>query len=123
VIPDVFTIGQAKYILRPETIESLFILYRITGKIQYREWGWTIFQAINKWCRTPSSFSGLIDTDFDLNRSANKEDNWDNGQQSFFYAETLKYLYLLFEPHQIIPLDRYVFTTEAHPIKIFGLNN
>ena len=38
--------------------------------------------------------------------------------QSFFLAETLKYLYLLFSPTTVIPLDEWVFNTEAHPLKI-----
>lgn len=42
----------------------------------------------------------------------------DNMMQSFFLAETLKYLYLLFSPPTVIPLDEWVFNTEAHPLKI-----
>jgi hypothetical protein len=34
---------------------------------------------------------------------------------SFFLAETLKYLYLLFSTPDTISLDTYVFNTEAHP--------
>ncbi|HNS74422.1 MAG TPA: glycoside hydrolase family 47 protein, partial [bacterium] len=39
-----------------------------------------------------------------------------DSQESFFLAETLKYLYLLFAPVEI-DLDKTVFTTEAHPLK------
>ena len=36
---------------------------------------------------------------------------------SFFLAETLKYLYLIFtDPSTSLPLDQYVITTEAHPV-------
>lgn len=35
---------------------------------------------------------------------------------SFFYAETLKYLYLLASDENTVPLDRWVFNTEAHPL-------
>lgn len=38
--------------------------------------------------------------------------------QTFFLAETLKYLYLLFSPSTVIPLDEWVFNTEAHPVRI-----
>jgi len=38
--------------------------------------------------------------------------------QSFFLAETLKYLYLLFSPTSVISLDEWVFNTEAHPLRI-----
>lgn len=42
----------------------------------------------------------------------------DDTQQSFFLAETLKYLYLLFSPADVLPLDEWVFNTEAHPLRI-----
>ena len=40
----------------------------------------------------------------------------DDTQQSFFLAETLKYLYLIFEDDDVVPLSDYVFNTEAHPL-------
>ena len=39
-------------------------------------------------------------------------------QHSFFLSETLKYLYLLFSNPNVVPLDTFVFNTEAHPIRI-----
>lgn len=36
---------------------------------------------------------------------------------SYFLAETLKYLYLIFAPEDAIDLDRVVVTTEAHPLR------
>ena len=30
---------------RPETIESLFYMWRITGDVIYREWGWEMFRS------------------------------------------------------------------------------
>lgn len=47
----------------------------------------------------------------------------DNMMQSFFLAETLKYLYLLYSPPSVIPLGEWVFNTEAHPIKIVSRND
>lgn len=47
----------------------------------------------------------------------------DNMMQSFFLAETLKYLYLLFSPPSVIPLNEWVFNTEAHPLKIVPRND
>lgn len=46
----------------------------------------------------------------------------DNMMQSFFLAETLKYIYLLFSPPSVIPLDEWVFNTEAHPLRIVTRN-
>jgi mannosyl-oligosaccharide alpha-1,2-mannosidase len=37
---------------------------------------------------------------------------------SFFLAETLKYLYLLFADDTLLPLDQWVFNTEAHPVPV-----
>jgi mannosyl-oligosaccharide alpha-1,2-mannosidase len=39
---------------------------------------------------------------------------------SYFLAETLKYLYLLFDDKDTIPLDKWVFNTEAHPLPVFS---
>ncbi|KAN0047691.1 hypothetical protein ACTA71_002076 [Dictyostelium dimigraforme] len=102
------------YILRPETVESLFILYRLTGDQQYQEWSWQIFEAIQDVCKKENGYAGLKNVD---DRNA-----LDNNQQSFFMAETLKYLYLSFQPSSVIPLDKFVFNTEAHPIQIPNSN-
>jgi Glycosyl hydrolase family 47 len=45
-------------ILRPEAVESFFYMWRITGEQRYREWGWMVFQAFEKYCRTPSGYAG-----------------------------------------------------------------
>ncbi|KAJ2778056.1 hypothetical protein H4R18_004826 [Coemansia javaensis] len=102
-----------KYILRPETIESLFVLHRITGNPVYREWGWDIFQAIEKYTRVEHGYAAYADIE---NTSA--KDSWEDSMESFFLAETLKYLYLLFAPHDLLPLDKFVLNTEAHPLRI-----
>ncbi|KAL2493059.1 Mannosyl-oligosaccharide 1 [Abeliophyllum distichum] len=103
------TVGTSWNILRPETVESLFYLWRITGNKTYQEWGWNIFQAFEKNSRIETGYVGLKDVNTGVK---------DNMMQSFFLAETLKYLYLLFSPSSVISLDEWVFNTEAHPIKI-----
>lgn len=42
----------------------------------------------------------------------------DDTQQSFFLAETLKYLYLMYGSNDEISLDKWVFNTEAHPLRV-----
>jgi mannosyl-oligosaccharide alpha-1,2-mannosidase len=37
---------------------------------------------------------------------------------SYFFAETMKYLYLLFSDPNTISLNEYVLNTEAHPFKL-----
>jgi mannosyl-oligosaccharide alpha-1,2-mannosidase len=105
--------GAKHNLLRPETAESLFVLYRVTGDNVYRKWGWAIFQAFKKWARVPSGgYSSLADV------TVTPPQLRDN-QESFWLAETLKYLYLLFSDSATIPLDEYVFNTEAHPLRVF----
>ncbi|KHG28567.1 Mannosyl-oligosaccharide 1,2-alpha-mannosidase MNS1 -like protein [Gossypium arboreum] len=108
------TVGTSWNILRPETVESLFYLWRLTGNKTYQEWGWNIFQAFEKNSRIESGYVGLKDVNTGIK---------DNKMQSFFLAETLKYLYLLFSPPTVIPLDEWVFNTEAHPLRIVNRND
>merc|ERR1712007_299749 len=46
--------ADAFSLLRPETVESLFVLFRVTGDERYRRWGWDIFNAMNKYARLES---------------------------------------------------------------------
>ena len=39
------------YLMRPEAVEAFFVLWRLTGNTKYREYGWGVFQAIEKWCK------------------------------------------------------------------------
>jgi len=107
---------DARYILRPETIESLFIAYRLTGDDRYREYGWKIFQSIEKYSRVESGgYASILNVD---DVDSEKIDT----METFLLSETLKYLYLLFSDSSVLPLNEYVFNTEAHPLPIFELN-
>lgn len=55
------SVGTSWNILRPETVESLFYLWRLTGNKTYKEWGWNIFQAFEKNSRVESGYVGLKD--------------------------------------------------------------
>jgi hypothetical protein len=107
-----------KYLLRPELVESLFYLFRATGDERYREWGYLIFKAIERHCRTPAAFSGVNDVEKNPHTTEQIAANWNDSMQSFFFAETLKYLYLLFAPVERFDLAKRVFTTEAHTLGI-----
>ena len=37
--------NEKYYILRPEVIESYFVLWRVTKDPKYREWGWEAAQV------------------------------------------------------------------------------
>ncbi|KAL3917157.1 MAG: hypothetical protein SGILL_004847 [Bacillariaceae sp.] len=105
--------GAPHYLLRPETVESFFILYQLTGDPVYREWGWEVFQAIERYCRTDAGYGSLKN----VHRTNGVPDD---KMESFFLAETLKYLYLLFDPETAVDvLHKHVFNTEAHPMRVF----
>lgn len=49
---------------RPETIESLFIAFRLTGDKRYRNDGWRIFQSIQKHCRVGTGgYASILNVD------------------------------------------------------------
>lgn len=106
--------NDAHYLLRPETIESLWYLYYVTGNKTYQDWGWNIFQGIEKYTRVAHGYTtvGNVKNALDLRPR--------DMMESFFLGETLKYLYLLFADKQEIDLKRWVFNTEAHPLPIYN---
>ncbi|KAH0518396.1 Mannosyl-oligosaccharide 1,2-alpha-mannosidase IB [Microtus ochrogaster] len=108
--------AEKYYILRPEVIETYWYLWRFTHDPRYRQWGWEAALAIEKYCRVSGGFSGVKDV-YSLTPTH------DDVQQSFFLAETLKYLYLLFSGDDLLPLDHWVFNTEAHPLPVLRLAN
>jgi mannosyl-oligosaccharide alpha-1,2-mannosidase len=103
--------NEKYYILRPEVVEAYFYLWRMTKDNKYREWAWDAAMAIEKHFRTEAGYSGIKNV-------YDKQSQKDDVQQSFFFAETLKYLYLIFSDDDTIPFDKYVFNTEAHPFLI-----
>ncbi|KAJ8395881.1 hypothetical protein AAFF_G00027640 [Aldrovandia affinis] len=102
-------------LLRPETVESLFYLYRFTQDKKYQDWGWEIFQSFNKHTRVPSGGYTSISNVRDPTNPGPRDK-----MESFFLGETLKYFYLLFSGDpELISLDTYIFNTEAHPFPIW----
>ncbi|KAL4066002.1 glycoside hydrolase family 47 protein [Scleroderma yunnanense] len=107
-----YGIRNIAFYLRPEAIESFYILWRVTGDEKWRHRGWHVFQAIEREAKTPSGYACV---DRVHTRRAIQLDS----MPSYFFAETLKYLYLLFLDEDILPLDKWVFNTEAHPLPVF----
>lgn len=111
--PGISKIGSRAYVLRPEAIESVFYMYRITGKSYYREKGWNMFRAIVAATETTYGNSAVGDV---TSRAPNLADS----AESFWLGETLKYFYLLFDTEEgegSVSLDEWVFSTEAHPFR------
>ena len=109
--------GNTHYWLRPETVESYFYLWRITKDPRYREWAWDVVQAIERECRCGVAYCGLKDVDKSAS-GGQKPGAFNPTMESFFLAETLKYLWLIFSDDDVLPLDRFVFNTEAHPLPV-----
>ncbi|KAI2642740.1 glycoside hydrolase family 47 protein [Xylaria nigripes] len=105
------TAKDPRYLLRPEAIESVFIMYRITGEKVWQDLGWDMFTAIVNGSRTGLGTHASVRDVTHQAPTLPLEDY----MESFWFAETLKYFYLLFSPPDIINLDDYVFNTEAHP--------
>lgn len=122
--------GRAGYPLRPELIESAMYLYRATKDPYFLEVGRDMLHSIESSARTPCGYATIKDV-----KTHEKEDR----MESFFLAETTKYLYLLFDEQNFIHQSNgsiehqarsflspscstgsagYVFNTEAHPIDI-----
>ncbi|KAI5919369.1 glycosyl hydrolase family 47-domain-containing protein [Camillea tinctor] len=99
-----------RYILRPEAIESVWYMYRITGDKYWQDKGWKMFSAIISQTRTEIGNSAIDNV---LIRDSRKVDE----MESFWTAETLKYFYLLYSDPTLISLDEWVLNTEAHPFK------
>ncbi|KAI8938427.1 hypothetical protein NX059_004320 [Plenodomus lindquistii] len=133
-----YLLRDARYLLRPEAIESVFIMYRVTGERRYLDDAWDMFNAIVSASRTPfangqvkdvlrrPSDSTTTTTTASTRKTKQKEDeggageearNIEDKMESFWLAETLKYFYLVFSTHDMISLDEWVLNTEAHPFR------
>nr|POE74712.1 mannosyl-oligosaccharide alpha-1,2-mannosidase [Quercus suber] len=117
-------ISDGKYRLRPEVLETWYHAYRATKDPKYREWSWSAFQAINRYCRTDSGFSAIS------NVNAADGGSKTDVQESFVFAEVMKYVYLTHLEDENAPFqvqdsrtgtkNTWVFNTEAHPLRVVG---
>jgi len=120
------------YALRPEFIESVYYLSHFADReeaqllkrgvkpieISNSMSGPTrgvLWLASQKWwndfvkyCRTDEAYAALKNV-------VTKEKT--DSMQSFLFAETFKYFYLLFAPPKTLDFDRVIFNTEAHPVR------
>src|SRR3569833_2833356 len=101
------TIMDDGYGLRPEIIESAYYLYHFTGDERYRLMGRTFLRDLVACCRAQVGYAALTSV-----RTHAKGD----AMESYFLAETLKYLYLLFASPSTVDLRTHVFNTEARPL-------
>ncbi|KAF5646148.1 class I alpha-mannosidase 1B [Fusarium sp. NRRL 52700] len=113
---------NAEYILRPETIESLYYAYRATGDRKYQDWAWEAFEALNRMCKVEGGYTGLKSV---MKTKDDQTRKFVDKMESFWLAETLKYLYLMFAENSELQVRsdgkmKYVLNTEAHPLLVRG---
>ncbi|XP_006728005.1 mannosyl-oligosaccharide 1,2-alpha-mannosidase IA [Leptonychotes weddellii] len=107
--------NEKYYILRPEVVETYMYMWRLTHDPKYRKWAWEAVEALENHCRVNGGYSGLRDVYL-------RHESYDDVQQSFFLAETLKYLYLIFSDDDLLPLEHWIFNTEAHLLPVLCTN-
>ncbi|KAG6883681.1 hypothetical protein C0992_008139 [Termitomyces sp. T32_za158] len=56
-----YMLKKRKFLLRPETLESFYILWKTTGQEIWRERGWKIFEAIETHARTEYGYASVGD--------------------------------------------------------------
>ncbi|XP_031560512.1 ER degradation-enhancing alpha-mannosidase-like protein 2 isoform X2 [Actinia tenebrosa] len=128
--------GRESYPLRPELIESAMYLYQATKDSYFLEIGRDVWESIENSAKTPCGYATIKNV-----KTHEKEDR----MESFFLAETTKYLYLLFDEYNFIHHSNgtrdsnyqtkatlspsctagaagYIFNTEAHPIDIGAIH-
>ncbi len=96
------------YHLRPEIIESTYYLHHFTQDPQYLQMGQKLFRDFVRFCRTDAGYAALSNV-----VTKTKRDE----MESFVFAETFKYFYLLFAAPGTLDFDKVVFNTEAHPLR------
>jgi mannosidase alpha-like ER degradation enhancer 2 len=112
------------YPLRPEIVESTYYLYHYAlsdvrrtyfpeprPKLKpgdYQTMGETMWRDFVKYCRHDVGYAAL--------KSVITKEKADS-MQSFLFAETFKYFYLLFAPPRTLDFNRVIFNTEAHPVR------
>ncbi|KAK6929875.1 Glycoside hydrolase family 47 [Dillenia turbinata] len=103
--------AQKSYPLRPELMESTYWLYKATRDPRYLNAGRDMVASLQYGARCPCGYCHIVDVE-----SHRQEDH----MESFFLAETVKYLWLLFDlaagPDNLVENGpyKYIFSTEGH---------
>jgi mannosyl-oligosaccharide alpha-1,2-mannosidase len=109
--PHGFQSSDSKYILRPETVETYFYLWRVTKNPKYRQWGAEVLDACDRHLKVERGYVGSTNV-YAVPTPHN------DMLETFWFAETLKYLMLLFSDDRAFDFKEFVFNTEAHPLRI-----
>jgi len=120
---------SASYPLRPELLESCYFLHLATKSENTSSWQWAAdfsLHALEHLTKTECGYASVrrVTSDHNYPNSSSFQEYYnrkniqlEDEMPSYFLSETIKYLYLIFDEHNILHADGqpYVFTTEAHP--------
>ncbi|HEY4128663.1 MAG TPA: glycoside hydrolase family 47 protein [Gammaproteobacteria bacterium] len=95
------------YELRPEMVESTYYLWHYTHDPVYQDHARRMFADFVQYCRNDVGYAALKSVVTKQKRDA---------MESYVFAETFKYYYLIFAPPSTLDFDSIVFNTEAHPL-------
>ena len=117
--PGMLDVDNPHYLLRPEAIESVFVMWRLTGDKQWQEKAWHMFEHVvrHTGAAPGSGNEGQVAAAAVEDVTRADSNVLMDRMESFWLAETLKYFYLVFEDFDVLSLDEWVFNTEAHPFK------
>merc|ERR1719230_1053487 len=85
--------ADAFSLLRPEAAEAMYYMHYYTGDPKYRLWASEILQAMHAKAKGKYSYSAV-------DKVNSEQPHLRDNIESFFFAETLKYLYLIQMPRQ-----------------------
>lgn len=105
-------ISDTAYNLRPEAIESMFTLYRISGREDLLDEAWDMFQAMQSATQTKNGNAAIVAVTDEGGELTLKD-----AMDSMWMSQTLKYFYLMFSSPDLISLDEFVFNAGGHPLK------
>jgi mannosyl-oligosaccharide alpha-1,2-mannosidase len=110
----------------------MFVMWRATRDVKWREHGWDIWTSIANKTRTSSGYASVANVDSSDPMLIDSMPRWVmhalspgsisdvRYRPSYFLSETMKYAYLLAIDQDPWPVDKFVFNTEAHPLPIFS---
>ncbi|KAK7531246.1 glycosyl hydrolase family 47 protein [Phyllosticta citricarpa] len=110
--PGFASVADKRHLLRPEAVESIFVLYRITGMSELHAIAWQMFEKLR--AHTEAEWGNAAVEDVTTSGKPTHADV----MATFWMSGTLKYFYLLFSEPELFSLDDFVFNTEAHPFRI-----
>lgn len=100
--------GNRTYLIRPETLESLYLMWCTEGDDAYGESSWTVFEKLEGAARVDFGYASIKDV------TQNKLEHIDR-MPSQFLAETVKYAWL--SANEIDVTTKYTLTTKAHLVR------